>query len=81
MKYGDHPMKKTFDCVEMKRHRASQLSSLLAEMSREEQLVFWQQRTIALRKLQASFQYPTKEDVVTYNAGSKEYDKRTDTLS
>jgi hypothetical protein len=45
-------MKKTFDCVEMKRRKAARLTTLLDGMSREEQFAFWQERTQGLRKLQ-----------------------------
>ncbi len=45
-------MKKTFDCLEMKRRAAAQLRAMLAQMTREEQLAFWQHRTDELRKLQ-----------------------------
>ncbi len=44
-------MKKTFDCIEMKRQGAARLMMLLDPMSQEEQLVFWQQRTTQLQQL------------------------------
>ena len=38
-------MKKTFDCVEMKRAAAGKLAETLAGMSRQEELAFRQDRT------------------------------------
>ncbi len=43
-------MKKTFDCVEMKRQGAERLRERLSKMTRDEQLAFWRQRTDALRR-------------------------------
>ena len=43
-------MKKTFDCVQMKRGGAERLRTQLSKMTRDEQLVFWRQRTDALRR-------------------------------
>ena len=36
--------KKTFDCVEMKHQGAERVQALLAGMTREEQLAYWEQR-------------------------------------
>ena len=44
--------KKTFDCVEMKRRGAERIHDQIANMTIEEQLVFWQERTELLRKHQ-----------------------------
>jgi hypothetical protein len=43
-------MKKTFDCVEMKRRGAERLRERLSKMTRDEQLAFWRERTAALRQ-------------------------------
>ena len=44
--------KKAFDCVEMKRRGAERIHDQIANMTIEEQLVFWQERTELLRKHQ-----------------------------
>ncbi|MYA21732.1 MAG: hypothetical protein F4Z30_02610 [Gemmatimonadetes bacterium] len=44
--------KKAFDCVEMKRRGAERIHDQIANMTIEEQLVFWQKRTELLRKHQ-----------------------------
>lgn len=46
--------KKAFDCVEMKRWGAERIHDQIANMTIEEQLVFWQKRTELLRKHQQS---------------------------
>ncbi|MCH8806917.1 MAG: hypothetical protein IH986_12615 [Planctomycetes bacterium] len=43
-------MKKTFDCIEMKRAGAKRLRARLEKMTRAVQLVFWRERTDALRR-------------------------------
>ena len=43
-------MKKTFDCVEMKREGAERLRERLSKMTRDEQVAFWRERTEALRR-------------------------------
>ena len=43
-------MNKEFDCVEMKRKGAEILRKKLNGLSLEEELMFWQERTDALRK-------------------------------
>ena len=43
-------MKKTFDCIEMKREGAKRLRARLQKMTRAEQLAFWRERTDALRR-------------------------------
>lgn len=43
-------MKKTFDCVEMKRQGAERLRERLSKMTRAEQVAFWRERTAALRR-------------------------------
>lgn len=43
-------MKKTFDCIEMKREGARRLHARLEKMTRAEQLDFWRERTDALRR-------------------------------
>lgn len=45
-------MKKTFDCVEMKRRGTERVHNQIANMTIEEQLAFWQERTELLRKHQ-----------------------------
>ena len=44
--------KKMFDCVEMKRRGAERIYNQIADMTLEEQLAFWQERTELLRKHQ-----------------------------
>jgi hypothetical protein len=45
-------MKKTFDCVEMKHRGAERIYKQIVNMTPEEQLAFWQERTELLRKRQ-----------------------------
>ena len=45
-------MKKTFDCVAMKRRGAEKIYRQIAEMTPKEQLAFWGARTEMLRKRQ-----------------------------
>ncbi|MBZ0198684.1 MAG: hypothetical protein K8H86_02370 [Ignavibacteriaceae bacterium] len=42
-------MDKEFDCVEMKRKGAESLQNILAGLSIEEELLFWQERNKALK--------------------------------
>jgi hypothetical protein len=44
--------KKPFDCVEMKHQGAERVQARLADMTREEQLAYWEQRGRELRALQ-----------------------------
>jgi hypothetical protein len=44
--------KKTFDCVKMKRRGAERIYKQIVNMTLEEQLAFWQERTELLRKRQ-----------------------------
>lgn len=44
--------RKTFDCVEMKRHGAERIHNQIANMTPEEQLVFWEERTKLLKERQ-----------------------------
>ncbi len=46
-------MKKTFDCVEMKRQGALRVQAILDGMTREEQLAWWAERGRELRERQA----------------------------
>ena len=55
--------KKTFDCVEMKRHGAERIHSLTAGMTIEEQLDFWKERTEMLRNHQQSVKAKSKTRV------------------
>ncbi len=41
---------KKFDCIALKRRGAEKIYKRLAKMSQEEQLAFWQARTLALRQ-------------------------------
>lgn len=45
-------MKKTFDCVAMKRRGAEKIYKQIAGMTVEQELAFWQQRTDALKQRQ-----------------------------
>jgi hypothetical protein len=47
-------MKKTFDCVAMKRRGAEKIYKQIAGMTTEQELAFWQQRTNALKQRQRS---------------------------
>ena len=47
-------MKKTFDCVTMKRRGAEKIYKQIAGMTTEQELAFWQQRTDALKQRQRS---------------------------
>ena len=40
---------KTFDCVEMKRHGAARLRAQTKNMTLDEEVSFWKERTQALR--------------------------------
>lgn len=51
-------MKKTFDCIEMKREGAKRLRARLEKMTRAEQLTFWRERTDALRRRAATLRVP-----------------------
>lgn len=51
-------MKKTFDCIEMKREGAKRLRARLEKMTRAEQLTFWRERTDALRRRAATVRIP-----------------------
>jgi len=41
---------KKFDCVEMKREGARRIYEATKDMTREEELAYWRERGIALRK-------------------------------
>lgn len=43
-------MSKKFDCVNMKHKAAKKIRKQLAGLSLNEELIFWQQKTDALRK-------------------------------
>ena len=45
-------MKKTFDCVTMKRRGAEKIYEQIAGMTTEQELAFWQQRTDILKQRQ-----------------------------
>ena len=45
-------MKKTFDCVAMKRRSAEKIYKQIAEITIAQEMAFWQQRTDALREKQ-----------------------------
>jgi len=45
-------IKKDFDCVEMKHKGAEKVQARLAGMTREEQLLYWNERTRELLALQ-----------------------------
>jgi len=55
--------KKTFDCVVMKRRGAERIYSQIADMTFEEQLAFWQERTGLLRKHQQAVKTERKISV------------------
>ena len=55
--------KKTFDCVEMKRRGSERIYNQIAEMTLEEQLAFWQERTELLRKHQQAVKTRCKTSV------------------
>lgn len=45
-------MKKTFDCVEMKRKGAEAVRKRLEGLTPEQELAYWRERTEALRRKQ-----------------------------
>ena len=47
-------MKKTFDCVEMKHRGAESVQAMLASMTLDEQVAYWERRGKELRKRKAS---------------------------
>ncbi len=47
-------MKKTFDCVAMKRRGAEKIYKQVAGMTTEQELAFWQHRTDTLKQRQHS---------------------------
>ena len=47
-------MKKTFDCLEMKRRGAEKVQAMLATMTFDEQVAYWERRDIELRERKAS---------------------------
>ncbi len=51
---------KTFDAVEMKRAGAARVHEQIKDMTPEEKLAFWQQRTATLRKRQQAIQAKRK---------------------
>jgi hypothetical protein len=53
--------KKTFDCVEMKRQGQERLYELLKDMSVEEQIEFWKQRTAEMLEWQAELRARRQE--------------------
>ena len=52
---------KIFDCVEMKRQGAEKVQQELAEMTREEEIAFWQNGTEELRQRQVQIRAATLE--------------------
>ena len=53
-------MKKTFDCVQMKLRGAEKLQEKLSQMTPEQQDVFWEERTEALRERKTKQQLELK---------------------
>lgn len=47
-------MKKTFDCVEMKHQGAESVQAMLAGMTIDEQVEYWERRGKEVRKRKAS---------------------------
>jgi len=47
---------KTFDCVAMKRRGAEKVYEMVKDMTVEEEVEFWRQKTEELRKLQKAVQ-------------------------
>lgn len=45
-------MKKTFDCVKMKRSGAEKIYKQTAGMSKEQEIIFWREKSQALRNRQ-----------------------------
>ena len=54
---------KTFDCVEMKRRGSEYVYSIIKDMTPEEELEFWRQRTEEMRREQERLrtQKPTSD--------------------
>lgn len=44
---------KTFDCVEMKHQGAEQLKNTIDQLTDQEKLTFWSERTLELKQLMA----------------------------
>ena len=57
-------MKKTFDCVRMKYRGAEQVREQLKDMTLDQELAFWQQRSQELRKRQRVIQHQ-KETIMS----------------
>lgn len=51
---------KTFDCVEMKRRAAAIILREIADMTPEQELAYWQERTEALREKKQQLQRDRK---------------------
>jgi hypothetical protein len=47
-------MKKTFDCVEMKHQGAEKVQAMIAGMTIDEQIAYWERRGKEIRELQAA---------------------------
>jgi len=47
-------MKKSFDCIAMKREAAARIYGKTKDMSLEEQVAYWKERTRILREEQAA---------------------------
>ncbi len=61
---------KTFDCVEMKRRGAEEIYELVKDMTVEEEVEFWRQKTEELRKLQKALQEKRRNTSVPPGRGS-----------
>lgn len=46
-------MKKTFDCIDMKHKGAEKVQALLATMTLDEQVAYWERRGKEIKKLQS----------------------------
>ena len=51
---------KTFDCVEMKRRGAEHVYNIIKDMTPEQELEYWHERTEAFRQEQAEAQAKTR---------------------
>jgi hypothetical protein len=52
---------KKFDCVQMKRLGAAKVREQTADLTREQELAFWRQRSSHLRKRQAALKVHTSQ--------------------
>lgn len=60
--------KKTFDCVEMKHYGAEEVQKIIAGMTPEEELAYWQSGTEELRRRQEELCLLRQTEAISYEA-------------